>query len=1169
MGDFVHLHVHSEYSLLDGACRIRDIPKRVKELGQDAVALTDHGVLYGAVAFWQACRDEGIKPIIGCEVYVAPTSRFEKTAQSAHPYHLTLLCENQTGYANLMTLVSQAFIEGFYSRPRVDLELLAAHHEGLIALSGCMSGMLCQALRAGDEEGATEAARKLAALFGPEHFYIELQNHGLSDQQQVLPGLLRIAQKLNLPLVATNDCHYLRRQDARVQEVLLCIQTNHLLSEGRPFGFETDELYLKDASEMRMLFGKYPGALENTVRIAQRCSVSFDFDRIYLPKFPCPDGLDAGTYLRRQAMAGLEHLLSSGVIPYAGIPAEKYRQRLEYELGVIHQMGYDDYFLIVQDYVLFAKRAGIPVGPGRGSGCGSLAAFVLQITEVDPLRFDLLFERFLNPERVSMPDIDIDFCYNRRGEVIEYVERKYGRDHVSQIITFGTLAARAAIRDVGRVMGMAYAEVDAVARALPREMNITLDRAMNDPTFRSVYEASEQNRRLIDTARALEGMPRNVSVHAAGVVITDRAVSDYVPLALSNGVVITQFDMDTVAHLGLLKFDFLALRYLTICREAEDLIREQEPGFDLSRVTLDDPGTYALIAEGRTQGVFQLESDGMRKLLMQMKPTKIEDIVASIALYRPGPMEHIPDYLAARSGEKPAAYPIPALEPILKDTCGVAVYQEQVMQIFRTIAGYTFGHADIVRRAMAKKKASALEAERENFIAGAKEHGVDPADANDLFEDMTAFSSYAFNKGHAAGYAIITYRTAFLMAHYPKQYYAALMTSVMNMPGKLAQYRASCAKRGIRVLPPDINHSRLAFTVDGDSIRFGLLALKNVGQNFIEDIIRERTEKGPFSSFADFAARMAWADLNRRMVESMIMAGCFDGLGQYRSVLLACFERILDLETNRARAQVQGQLDMFSLMEEQEKPRVEYPKLPDLPLKEKLHMEKMTSGMYFSGHMMDRYSRHTEALHPVSVLDILGDGESAEEGILPEEETIADRTRVLVCGIITSVTPKMTKKNTRMAIFTLEDRMGEIECLAFTKVYEANVRYIETDSAVAVWGTVQHNENQPASLIADTVMPLQDNEHYSGEKGLGDLPLEKSGVLYVRFPDSKDERVRPIQDALTRLPKGQWEIRFYFADTGAYVRDPVHRDVTQDRVRNLEHLLGRENVVLRPDSARK
>ncbi len=1087
MGTFVHLHLHSEYSLLDGACRIADLPARVKECGHDAVALTDHGVLYGAVAFDQACRQAGVKPIIGCEVYVAPGSRFDKsgmhTGESAYA-HLVLLCENMEGYRNLMTLVSLGFTEGFYGRPRVDMELLRRYHGGLIALSACLSGDIPRRLLAGDYDGARAAASEMESLFGKGSYYIELQNHNLPEERQILPALLRLSRELDIPMVATNDCHYLRREDAYKQEILTCIQTGRTVAEGSRVGFATDEFYYKDTGEMEMLFSRYPGAMENTVKIAERCEVEFDFTKTYLPKFPCPDGLSASDYLARLCEAGFARRVEAGQITFGEDDAHSekaYRDRLAYELGVIGRMGYDDYFLIVQDYVNFAKSRDIPVGPGRGSGAGSLVAYCIGITEVDSIAFDLLFERFLNPERVSMPDIDVDFCYNRRDEVIAYVGEKYGHDRVSQIITFGTLAARAAIRDVGRAMGMSYADVDVVARTVPHELGITIDHALRLPELKALYEDSEQVRKLIDTARALEGMPRNASVHAAGIVITDRPVSEFVPLAVNNGTTVTQYDMDTIAKLGVLKFDFLGLRYLTIMHDAESMVREEEPTFVLDRVPLDDSATYDLISRGQTAGVFQLESGGMRQMLMGLCPSSIGDIEAAIALYRPGPMDAIPRYIACRADPDQVSYPSPLLEPVLAPTYGVTVYQEQVMSIFRVMAGYTYGHADIVRRAMSKKKASVLEAERADFVAGAEGNGMTHDEAEKLFDDMGSFANYAFNKSHAAAYALISYRTAYLKAHHPGAYFAALLTSVLGNQPKMAEYTAECAKYGIRVLPPDINESQMNFhasrTGRGGDIRYGLLALKNVGEAFLRAILAERRRK-PFSSFDDFLDRLAGQDMNKRQVEALIKAGAFDSFPTHRAQLLAVYEAMIDTMAAKTRANLAGQMDMFSMGDSEAAPTFTYPTIPPYTLREKLMLEKEVSGMFFSGQLLDDYTRCVEALKPHAISALM----PAEDDLAADDAGVAlpDKAKVTVAGIITSVTHKTTKREERMAFFHVEDAGGTIECLAFPKIFERDRDIIGADNAVFVEGNLSVREDEAPKLLVSTMGLLVDNDHFGG-----------------------------------------------------------------------------------------
>ncbi len=1180
MAEFVHLHLHSEYSLLDGACRIKDIPARARECGHTAVALTDHGVMYGAVAFWRACRDAGIKPIIGCEVYVAPRSRFEKSGGNGEGnyHHLVLLCENEIGYRNLLYLVSHGFIDGFYSRPRVDMELLRAHHEGLIALSACLAGYIPRALMRGEYDMARRHAEEMSALFGEGNYYIELQNHNLPDQTAVLPQLVSLARDCGLPMVATNDVHYLRKADAHTQAVLMCIQTNRTLDDGKPIGFETNEFYYKSTEEMESLFGEYEGAISNTAKIAARCNVEFDFDRYALPTFTPPGGVSTAEYLRTLTDAGFERRLSAGEISFTEEhPEQVYRERVEYELSVIEQMGFADYFLIVQDYVGFARRSGIPVGPGRGSGAGSLVAYLLGITDVDSIKYDLLFERFLNPERVSMPDIDIDFCYDRRDEVIDYVIERYGRDHVAQIVTFGTLAARAAVRDVGRVLGMPIANVDAVANAIPRDLGITLAEAMQTPELQAQMEASAQVRTLLDLASAIEGMPRNVSVHAAGVVITEHPLWEYVPLGKSNDTVVTQYDMDTIASLGLIKFDFLALRYLTILAEAEEQVRENLPSFSLNCLPLDDAATYALISRGDTGGVFQLESGGMRQMLANLKPHSIDDILAAIALYRPGPMESIPRYIERRHDSRKITYQVPQLEPILKDTYGCIVYQEQVMRIFRELAGYTYGHADIVRRAMSKKKAAVMEAERENFLRGTAERGIASETAAELFEEMASFANYAFNKSHAAAYAVISYRTAYLKAHYPQAFFAALLTSVLGNSTKVSEYIAECNKRAIPVLPPDINQSRMVFHVSENGIRFGLLALKNVGRQFIDAILRER-QKGEFISFDDFVERMAGQDLNKRQIEALIKSGSFDRLGISRSRLLAAYEEIVDSVTQKSRANLAGQLDLFSAIPgAAERPQgYIYPEKPDLTLREKLVMEKECSGMYFSGHLLDGYSAHIASLSPTPVAALLA--AYAEDAPPEMREPFADKKMISVAGMITGVARKTTKRGETMLFFTLEDRLGEIEVLAFPRQYNAYAELLHTDSAVYLRASISVRDDEMPKLLLGEVTELLENEPFarisaaqkakglpdrtSGGKTVTSSPKQnesdKPKKLYLRVPDTDSVQYKKALN-LARIFEGEIETLIYDGSTGQYAK--IGGVALSERILcEFRNILGAENV---------
>ena len=1161
MSDFVHLHLHSEYSLLDGACRIFDIPKRAAECGHRAVALTDHGVMYGAVAFFDACKKEGIKPIIGCEVYVSSTTRFDKTPSVGKPHHLVLLCKNEIGYKNLIYLVSKGYTEGFYSKPRIDIELLREHSEGLIALSACLAGAIPSQLIAGDWDGAVRTAREMSQIFGRDNFYIELQNHGLAEQAQILESLVRLAKECDLPMVATNDCHYLRRSDAQTQAVLMCIQTNKVITDGRPIGFETDEFYYKSTEEMESLFGGYEGAIENTVKIADMCDFEFSFNIPKLPTFKTPNGEAASEYLRSLVYGGFERKIAAGEIVFSKYSREEYNTRLEYELSVIENMGFSDYFLIVQDYVNFARSQKIPVGPGRGSGAGSLVAYMVGITDVDSLEFDLLFERFLNPERVSMPDIDVDFCYNRREEVIDYMYKKYGADHVSQIVAFGTLAARAAVRDVGRALGMPYSDVDVVAKVIPRELGITLADAMKLPELRELYESSDEIKLLLDTASAVEGMPRNITVHAAGLVVTDQPISDSVPLSLSNGTVVTQFDMDIIGKLGLLKFDFLGLRYLTIIEDACRAVSRRVPDFDITRVPIDDAKTYELISAGNTLGVFQLESSGMRQVLTELRPDRFDDIVAAIALYRPGPMDSIPKYIESRHNPDKTEYFIPELKPILESTYGCTVYQEQVMSIFREIAGYSYGHADIVRRAMAKKKADVLEAERAGFVEGAANNGIERAKAEKLFDDMTSFANYAFNKSHAAAYAIISFRTAYLKAHYPCEYMAALMTSVLGNLPKLAEYIAECAKQGISVLSPDINRSEMYFTPSDGNILFGLLALKNIGKQFIENIIAER-EAEAFGGFADFVSRMSEYDLNKRMVEALIKAGAFDGLGVTRRSLLSCYEKLIDTTMDKRRNNISGQLDIFSMAGEDDPlDSFELPALPEFSLRERLMLEKECSGMYFSGHMLDSYSKNIEDIKVNSLADI------------SDMENITDRLPVKLAVMINSVNVKTTRKDERMAFLSVEDRYGEAECIAFASQYSRLSHLFRVDNAVYIYGHIALREDEAPRIIISEARELIENAEY--EKLSTNTATEKpkesvaaaEGVaaptrIFLKVPDMKCDKYLKAYN-LVSIFEGRVAVIFYDSSSSKYISTNLGIDATRYVVEEFKRLLGEENVALR------
>ena len=1153
MSEFVHLHLHSEYSLLDGACRIKDIPARAKECGHNAVAITDHGVMYGVIDFYNECKKNSIKPIIGCEVYVAPRSRFEKNEGKNSKYnHLVLLCENEIGYKNLLFMVSKSFTEGFYSKPRIDIELLKNHTEGLIALSGCLAGKIPSLLTLGEYDAAVSAAKELASIFGENNFYIELQDHGMTEQQQILPLLVKLANECNLPLVATNDCHYLRRKDAQTQAVLMCIQTNSSILDGRPIGFETDEFYYKTTEEMKMLFGRYDGAIKNTKKIADRCNLEFSFDSYKLPKYPVPENISSAEYLKKLTYNSLIEKQKNGTLIFDN-NENVYKERIEYELGVIDSMGYSDYFLIVWDYVNFAHKNKIPVGPGRGSGAGSLVAYLIGITNIDPIKFDLLFERFLNPERVSMPDIDVDFCYNRRDEVISYMYEKYGEDHVSQIIAFGTLGAKAAIRDVGRVMGMSYSDVDVVAKAIPKDVSVTIEDALAQKEFQALYESSSQIKSLVDTAKALEGMPRNITIHAAGLVVSDKPLTQYLPLALSNGSIVTQFDMDTVAMLGLLKFDFLALRYLTIINDACISINEKHPEFDIEKIPTDDKKTYDLISSGNTLGIFQLESGGMRQMLTELAPDRFEDIIAAIALYRPGPMDSIPKYIESRHNSSKISYAHPLLEPILKSTYGCIVYQEQVMSIFRTVAGYSYGHADVVRRAISKKKGNVLQSEKDNFLNGAIENGIDKNVAEKLFDDIASFANYAFNKSHAAAYALISYRTAYLKAHYPCEYMAALITSVLgNMP-KLAEYISECGKYNIKVLPPNINESKLLFYPHESTIVFGLLALKNVGKQFIENILSERKLNGRFTSFENFISRVSQYDTNKRMVESLIKVGAFDSLEVYRSQLLASYESIIDTEQQKSRSNLAGQLDMFSMLSADTdiSPSFKYPSIPERPAKELLKMEKEVAGMYFSGNLLDSYSKHISELSLSNISDVLDAPESFE------------KKAVSLVGMITSVTVKTTKKNDKMAFFSLEDKYGEIECILFPSQLQRFSATVQEDNAVLVEGNVSVREEEDAKILVNKIVPLIENNAYKSKPttSLKELPASYSKV-YLRVPSSTDSSFSKAKEVVNSSI-GNTAVIFYDSSVSKYFNYEKGITITKQNYNLLIDILGEENVVLK------
>ncbi len=1150
MSDFVHLHLHSEYSLLDGACRISDIPAAAAAAGHTAVALTDHGVLYGAVAFYRACKDAGIKPIIGCEVYVAPRSRFSKEGrQDASGSHLVLLVQNAVGYANLITMVSKSFTEGFYSKPRIDEELLSAHHEGLIALSACMAGKIPRMILAGDMEGAAKAAKHYDALFGRGNFYLEMQDHGLADDKRINRALRTISEESGIPLVVTNDVHYLRRVDADAQAILLCIQTNRVITEGRPIGFETDEFYYKSTEEMERLFPSASEAIANTARIAARCNFDFEFGKLHLPTLPTSGGRSHGDELSALAYEGLEARVSRGEVVFTDEhPREKYLERLAYELSVIDKMGFNGYYLIVRDFVIYAKTHGIPVGPGRGSGAGSLVAYCVGITDVDSVAFDLLFERFLNPERISLPDFDVDFCYERRDRVIAYVRERYGEDHVAQIITFGTMAARAAVRDVGRALGMSYADVDRIAVRIPHH-GVSLSEAEKLPELASIMRDSEEVRRLISTARLLEGMPRHASTHAAGIVITEDEVSRYVPLSANGDTVVTQYDMDTVAALGLVKFDFLGLRYLTIIDDAEREIRRREPRFSASRLPLDDVKVYRMLSASQTLGVFQMESGGMRQVLRRLRPSSISDIIACIALYRPGPMDSINTFIARKHGEEKIEYPVPALAEVLDVTYGCIVYQEQVMQIFRLLAGYSFARADLVRRAMSKKKADVMAAERSEFLRGTAERGISTETASRLFDDMQSFAEYAFNKNHAAAYGLLTFRTAYLKCHYPREYMAALLTSVLDSTPKLAEYIGECAKLGIPVYKPDISESRIDFSVSGKGIRFGLLAVRGVGRQFLERVILER-EKRPFSDFADFINRMSDRELNRRQLEALIKCGALDSLGDTRRTMLVASEALLSAAQQKARTSLAGQLDFFSDVAGAESPSVEYERLPEFEKKEILAYEREYIGICFSGHPLDEYACDAEATPHTDIGEILS---AVDEGGEIIDPAFREKMKLTVVGVVTSRTEKNTRSGEKMAFVTVEDRYGEIELLVFPNQYRRYASYLAPDAAVAASGELSVREGEPPKLLLSSVRTLR----------LGTEAPRQEKKLYIRVDSLEGDKGVRARELIDRAA-GQTPVVFYDLSTGkysAYVDHGVRLDETL--LLRLGNLLGEGSVIVK------
>lgn len=1161
---FAHLHVHSEYSLLDGACRIEPMLDKIKSMGQTSVALTDHGVMYGVVDFYKAAKARGLNPIIGCEVYVAPRSRFDKVhGIDNERYHLILLCKNNTGYKNLIKLVSEGWVNGFYTKPRVDKELLEQHHEGLIALSGCLAGEVARALERNDYEEAKKVAEWYNGVFGDGNYYLEIQNHGLDEQLRINPMLISLSKELNIPLAATNDAHYVDKQDSKIQQVLICIQTNHTLGEDTGLEFGTQEFYLKSEEEMREAFSECPQAVDNTAKIAEQCHVEFEFGKTKLPHFDVPDGWSHFDWFANLCRKGLKER-------YGDSPPQEYIDRLEYELGIIDKMGYTDYYLIVHDFIRHAKSAGIPVGPGRGSGAASICAYCIGITGIDPMKYNLLFERFLNPERVSMPDFDVDFCFERRGEVIDYVIEKYGADHVAQIVTFGTMAAKAAIRDVGRAMGMSYSAVDNIAKQIPNELNITLEKALKrSAEFKALYDKDAEAHELIDTAMKVEGMPRHASTHAAGVVITHDPVVSYVPLARNDEAIVTQFTMTALEELGLLKMDFLGLRTLTVIRNAEKAIRNTDPSFSIENIDMEDRQVFDMLCAGQTEGVFQFESAGMRSVLSQLKPESVEDLIAVISLYRPGPMDSIPTYIENRHNPAKIKYKTPKLKSILDVTYGCIVYQEQVMQICRELAGYSYGRADIVRRAMSKKKHDVMLRERDSFVNGAVDEngnilcegavrrGV-PADvANEIFDEMISFASYAFNKAHAAAYAFVAYRTAWLKCHYPCEFLAALLTSFLDNSGKVAQYINECSRLGIKILPPHVNRSTEAFEVSDGNIHFSLLAVKNLGRGFIRRMVDERTMNGNFKDFYDFCRRMYGKDFNRRAIESLVKCGAFDGMGANRRQMCAVIDPIIEELDNTKRRNVEGQIGFGDLSSgsaaepTESKSSFAYPPAEEFSPEMLLKYEKEVAGMYLSGHPMAQYRELSKALKCAQIGDITA-----------EESRYKDNDRVLLLGLITSAKKKITKSDATMAFLNFEDMTGSIEVIVFPKTLIEKPTMFHEGNILLLHGRVSMREDEDTKVVCEAVEPCPSSVPAEAAKAPTQEKKKAARGLFLRFDTASSPQIEYCRKLLN-IFDGAVPLYYYFADTKEYKRNPIGQniDVNDVLLRELRKILGESNVI--------
>ena len=1153
---FTHLHVHTEYSLLDGSNKIKEYVKRVKELGMDSAAITDHGVMYGVIDFYRAAREAGIKPILGCEVYVAPNSRFDKelTGGEDRYYHLVLLAENNTGYANLMKIVSRGFTEGYYYKPRVDMEVLQTYHEGIIALSACLAGEVQRYIVKGLHEEAKKAALKYEACFGKGNFFLEMQDHGIPEQKLVNTELLKLSKETGIELVVTNDVHYTYKEDVDSHDILLCLQTGKKLADEDRMRYVGGQYYVKSEEEMKALFPYAWEAVENTQRIADRCHVEIEFGVTKLPKFEVPEGYDSWTYLNKLCSDGLAERYGDEHAP-AGSTGQTLRERLDYELNVIRTMGYVDYFLIVWDFINYAKEHGIPVGPGRGSAAGSIVAYCLKITNIDPIRYQLLFERFLNPERVSMPDIDVDFCFERRQEVIDYVGRKYGADKVVQIVTFGTMAARGVIRDVGRVMDMPYAFVDSIAKMIPNELNITIDKALDmNPEFKSLYSSDDRVHHLIDMCKRLEGLPRNTSMHAAGVVICQKSADEFVPLSRgSDGSIVTQFTMTTLEELGLLKMDFLGLRTLTVIQNAVNMI-EKDTGIhiDVDHIDYDDKKVLESLGTGKTDGVFQLESTGMKNFMKELRPQSLEDVIAGISLYRPGPMDFIPKYIRGKNNPDSITYACPQLEPILAPTYGCIVYQEQVMQIVRDLGGYTLGRSDLVRRAMSKKKQAVMEKERANFVYGNEEEsvpgcvsrGIDEKTASGIYDTMMDFAKYAFNKSHAACYAVVAYQTAYLKYYYPVEFMAALMTSVIDNPKKVAEYILVCRNMGIEILPPDINEGESGFSVSGSSIRYALTAIKSVGRPVITAVVEERKERGPFLNLQDFVNRITDKDVNKRAVESFIKAGALDGLGGTRKQFMSVFSQVMDRTQKDRKNNMAGQLSLFDIVEEEEKEGLAL-KLPDVgeyPKEMKLAFEKEVLGIYVSGHPLEEY----EAAWRKKISNTTADFAYDEE---VQGVRVKDGAKAVIGGLIAGKTIKYTKDNKIMAFLTIEDLVGTVEVIVFPKTYEQSASFLTEDAKVFVQGRISVQEDKDGKLICEKIVPFTE--------------LKKK--VWIKFPDMEAYKAAEagLMDTL-RESEGKDGIVIYIENPKAKKELPPNQNVEADEslVNRLQERFGRENVTV-------